>query len=116
MVMIPKPKHGEWRLTAMLPALYRVWAKQAGKEVSAWMHSLQRDWIAVGPGKASEHAAYDMALETEGATGPLEDWPATTMSDLHKGFEKVIHRHLITAAYVYNFPMYILRLALDMYT
>ena len=29
MVMLPKPKHGEWRLIAMLPALYRLWAKQA---------------------------------------------------------------------------------------
>ena len=38
------------------------------------------------------------------------------MSDLYKGFEKVVHSHLIAAAYVYNFPLYILRLALDMYT
>ena len=116
MVMIPKSKHGEWRLIAMLPALYRVWAKQAGKDVSAWMHSLNRDWIAFGPGKAAEAAAYDVALEAECTTGPLEDWAATTMSDLHKGFEKVVHSHLITAAYVYNLPMYILRMALDMYT
>ena len=69
MVMIPKPKHGEWRLIAMLPALYRVWAKQAGKVISAWMHSLERHWIAFGPGKAAEDAAYDIALESEGTTG-----------------------------------------------
>ena len=38
------------------------------------------------------------------------------MSDLHKGFEKVKHKHLVTAAYVYSFLLYILRLARDMYT
>ena len=61
-VIIPKPKHGEWRLIAMLPALYRIWAKHVGKDVSAWMHPLNREWIAFGPGRAAEAAAYDVAL------------------------------------------------------
>ena len=51
MVMIPKPKHGEWRLIAMLPALYRIWAKQAGKDVSAWMHSLTGSGLPLDLGR-----------------------------------------------------------------
>ena len=75
----------------MLPALYRVWAKQAGKVISAWMHSLERHWIAFGPGKAAEDAAYDIALESEGTTGTSDKWSATTMSDLHKGLDRKAH-------------------------
>ena len=45
-----------------------------------------------------------------------DDRAATIMSDLEKGFEKVRHEYLITAAKVVNFPMPILRMALDMYT
>ena len=116
MVMLPKPKHGEWRLIAMLGAMFRVWARQAGKQVSAWMGNLNRDWLAFGPGKAAEAAAYDVALTAEITDCETEDWVATIMSDLEKGFEKVRHDHLIVAAKVVNFPMHILRMALDMYT
>ena len=36
--MIPKAKHGTYRLIALLCAPYRAWAKQAGQVVSQWMH------------------------------------------------------------------------------
>ena len=73
MVMIPKAKHGTYRPIALLCAPYRAWAKQAGQEVSAWMHSLDREWLAVGPGKAAENAAYDIALMTEAAASEDQD-------------------------------------------
>ena len=116
MVMLPKPKHCEWRLIAMLGAMFRIWARQAGKTVSAWMASLNREWLAFGPGKAAEAAAFDVALQMETTDGEYDDWAATIMSDLEKGFEKVRHEHLITAAKVVNFQIPILRMALDMYT
>ena len=50
----------------------------------------------------------------ESNDGITKDWTATILSDLEKGFEKVKHAHPITAAKVVNFPMYILRMALDM--
>ena len=115
MVMLPKPKHGEWRLIATLGAMFRVWARSAGKVVSAWMVSLNRERLASGPGKAAEAAAYDVALKLELTDGEFDEWAATVMSDLEKGFEKVKHEHLIIAAKVVNFPMHILRMALDMY-
>ena len=70
MVMIPKAQVGKWRLIAMLVTPYRVWARAAGEDVSRWMSSLDRDWIANGPGKAAEAAAYDIALDIE--AGQLE--------------------------------------------
>ena len=104
MVMIPKAKHGTYRLIALLCAPYRAWAKQAGQDVSAWMHSLDRDWLAFGPEKAAETAAYDIALLAEAAVNDDEDWCATVMSDFEEVFEKVRHGHLVVAAHVYNFP------------
>ena len=103
MVMIPKQKHSTFRLISMLCAVYRLWARQAGKEVSKWMHSLKREWTAFGPDKTAETAAYDIALMAETAVGKEDRWAATVMSDLEKGFEKVKHNHLVAAAHVYNF-------------
>ena len=105
MIMIPKAKHGTYRLIALLCAPYRAWAKQAGQAVSRWMYSFNREWLAFGPEKAAETAAYDIALLAEAATNDEEDWCSTIMSDLEKGFEKVLHGHLIVAAHVYNFPL-----------
>ena len=37
MVMIPKAEAFKWRLIAMLVTPYRIWARAAGEDVSAWM-------------------------------------------------------------------------------
>ena len=72
----------------MLGAMFRVWARQAGKQVSAWMATLDRKLLAFGPGKTAEAAAYSVALEMEITDGEVEDWAVTIISDLEKGFEK----------------------------
>ena len=87
MVMIPKSEIGKWRLIAMLVTPYRVWARAAGEDVSRWMASLDREWIANGPGKAAESAAYEIALDTEAAQLNGDMVNVTVMADLEKGFE-----------------------------
>ena len=88
-----------------------MWAKEAAREVSKWMAGLDRDWVAFGPGCAAEDAAYDICLDTE-AANEEETFTVTIISDLEKGFEKVLHDNIAKAAETYGFP---LRLALDMY-
>lgn len=72
-------------------------------------------WIGYGPGKSSENAAYLAALIAEGGSGRNDDTTVTVISDLEKGFEKVVHSRLLVAAKVHDFPMPILELALDIY-
>ena len=69
----------------MLCTMYRVWARRAGEDVSVWMKGLHRSWIANGPGKSSEHAAYDIAIDTEGHNNNPEVVDITIMDDLEKG-------------------------------
>lgn len=89
MVMIPKTKHGTYRLIAILLAPCRAWAKQTGQIVSERMYSFNREWLVLGPGKIVETAAYDIALLAEAAVSDDEDWCATMMSDLEKGSRKL---------------------------
>ena len=114
LVCIPKEKEGEFRLIALLNVAYRIWAKEAAREVSKWMANLERDWVAFGPGCAAEDAAYDICLGAEAADDD-STYTVTLISDLEKGFEKVRHEKLVEAAEKYGFPRHILRLALDMY-
>ena len=107
MVMIPKAVADKWRLIAMLVTPYRVWARRAGEDVSKWSEKMQRqghEWIHYGPGKSAEGATYLAALSAEATTGRFDDLTVTMISDLEKGFEKVVHRKLYAAARVYDFP------------
>ena len=99
----------------MLVTPYRVWARAAGEDVSRWMTSLDRQWIANGPGKAAETAAYDIALNTEAAQLDGQMVNITVMADLEKGFERVRHDVIRAKAKVYGFPERILEPALSMY-
>jgi len=116
MVMIPKAEAYKWRLIAMLCTYYRIWARRTGEDVSRWMATLDRDWIANGPGKSSEHAIYDIALDAEAHDNDPNGVEVTMMDDLEKGFEKVVHSNLLSKAEIYNFPCSKLPLALSMYT
>ena len=116
MVMIPKAEAYKWRLIAMLCTMYRVWARRAGEDVSVWMKGLNRSWIANGPGKSSEHAAYDIAIDTEGHNNNPEVVDITIMDDLEKGFEKVVHNKIREKAHVFGFPPAKMELALSMYS
>ena len=115
MVMIPKAQVGKWRLIAMLVTPYRIWARGAGEDVSRWMASLDREWVANGPAKAAEAAAYDIALDTEASQLDGEMVNVTVMADLEKGFERVRHDVIRKKAKVYGFPERILEPALSMY-
>ena len=118
MVMIPKTEENKWRLIAILATPYRVWARRAGELVSIWAEKMAdygASWIGYGPGKSSEAAVYLAALIAEGGSGRNDDVTVTMISDLEKGFEKVLHTKLVVAAKVYDFPQTVLHLALDMY-
>ena len=116
MVMIPKTEAYKWRLIAMLCTSYRIWARRAGEDASRWMSSLRSKWVANGPRRASEQAAYDIALEAETRHNDPDDVVVTIMDDLEKGFEKVMHEEILKKAEVYNYPMTKLKLAVSMYT
>ena len=64
---------------------------------------------------SSEHAIYDIALDTESHSNDTDDVEITVMDDLEKGFEKVKHASLQAKAHVYNFPKDKLPLALSIY-
>ena len=115
MVMIPKAEQFKWRLIALLVTPYRIWARDAGRKISAWTTGLKRDWIANGPKKSSEDAAYDIALYSEIAAGNLGQISVVIMDDLEKGFEKVNHADLLAKASIYGFPSDIAKLAIAMY-
>ena len=100
----------------MLVTPYRIWARRAGEDVSRWMSTLDKPWIANGPCRASEHAAYDIAINTESENNDPNDIAVTVMDDLEKGFEKVVHDSIKDKANVYRFPLPKLKLALSMYT
>ena len=87
----------------MLCTPYRVWARRAGEDVSRWMQSLQKEWIANGPNRAAEQAAYDIALDCE-AEADEDAVDVTVMDDLEKGFEKVIHDNIRKKAENLPFP------------
>ena len=53
------------------------------------MASLDREWVANGPGKAAESAAYDIAIDAEAAQLNGEVINVTVAADLHKEFERV---------------------------
>ena len=108
MVMIPKSEQYKWRLIALLVTPYRVWAREAGKKVSAWMTGLKRDCIANGP-KA------EAALEAEAVAGNYGQIRVVMMDDLEKGVEKAGHADLWSKIGVYNFPPEIAKLAIAMY-
>jgi len=100
----------------MLVTPYRVWARMAGEDVSRWMASLNKPWIANGPKQSAEQAVYEIALHTEADNGEYGKINAVIMDDLEKGFEEVIHSDLVEKAKVYRFPEKPLTMALSMYT
>ena len=116
MVMIPKAEAFKWRLIAMLVTPYRIWARAAGEDVSVWMSSLNRDWIANGPKKSAEDAVYQLSIKTEGDASEYGRVDVAVIDDLEKGFEKVSHDELRSKARVYRFPEVIMNVALSMYT
>ena len=107
MVMISKAEQFKWRLIALLVTPYRIWARDAGRKISAWTTGLKRDWIANGPKKSSEDVAYDIALYSETAAGNLGQISVVIMDDLEKGFEKVKHEKPAEVAEEFNFPQHI---------
>ena len=116
MVMIPKAEAFKWRLIAMLVTPYRIWARSAGEDVSKWMSSLKRDWIANGPKKSAEDAVYQFSIQTEGDASEYGNVNVAIIDDLEKGFEKVSHDEIRSKAGVYKFPEVIMNVALSMYT
>ena len=99
----------------MLVTPYRIWARRAGEDVSRWMAALDRSWIANGPGKAAEAAAYDIAIDAEASQYDGDAINVTVAADLEKGFERVKHDVIRRNAVLYNFPSRILEPALSMY-
>ena len=95
----------------MLCTLCRIWARRAGEDISAWMLSLNQDWIANGLKRASEQAAYDVAMEVEAAANDRDNIDIT----LEKGFENVRHGVLRDRAAHYHIPVPKLNLAFSMY-
>ena len=116
MAKIPKAEALKWWLIAMLCTTYHVWARRACEGVSAWMASLNRPWIANGTKRASDHAAYDIALDAESVSNKPNNVDITVIDDLEKGFEKVVHQRLRDRADAYRFLVEKLNLALSMYT
>ena len=70
-------------MIALLHVAYRAWAKDAAREVSSWMASLDNKWLAFGPGFSAEDAAYDVLLESEAASDE-QYYTITMISDLEK--------------------------------
>ena len=116
MVMIPKAEAFKWRHIAMLVTPYRIWARAAGEDVSAWMIALKRDCVANGPKKAAEDAVHDIAISTEANVGEYNRIDVAMIDDLEKGFEKVEHDTIRLKSEVYHFPPVVLKMALSMYT
>ena len=115
MVMLPKADPGKWRLIAILPTPYRIWARHANRVIAQWIRDQDRTWVAYGPGCSAEGTTYEAALEAERHTGRYNGTVVTVVGDLEKGFEKVLHNNLVKAAKAYGLPMKIVRLALNMY-
>ena len=116
MVMLPKAEAFKWRLIAMLVIPYRIWVRAAGEDVSVWMSSLDRDWIANGPKKSAEDAVYQLSIKTEGDASEYGKINVAIIDDLEKGFEKVSHDEIRKKASVYQLPEVIMNTALSMYT
>ena len=100
----------------MLVTPCRVWARTAGEDVSMWMSSLDREWIANGPQKYAEDAVYQFSIKTEGDASEYRNLNVDIIDDLEKGFEKVLHIEIRNKASVYRFPEAIMNIALSMYT
>lgn len=82
------------RLSRELAALmtpYRIWARRAAEAAFTWMLGLNSEGITNGPGMASEDAAYQIALEAEGASVDINDVNITLIDDPEKGSEMVRH-------------------------
>ena len=64
----------------------------------------------------AQQAIHDIMLRSEANIQSDQDFVVAVIGDLLKGFEKVDHLKLIVQAKKYRFPLYILRLALSMYS
>lgn len=116
MVMIPKTEAFKWRLFALLVTPYRVWVRAASEDISDWMRTVDRNWVANGPKKSSEDAIYQIALDTEGDMGSYGTINVLTMDGLETGFEREWHQTLRDKASLFNFSLIKLNMALSMYT
>ena len=102
--MLPKSEAYKWHLIAMLYRMYRIWARHGGEDISRWMASLKRVWVANELKKSAEQAAYDIALDGESVATDSDTVNITFMDYLEKGFEKVSHEILRKNSGLLQFP------------
>ena len=114
-IMVSRAKDsGGYRLIAMLPTLYRVWARLRLGITAQWLEAHRHECFWTERGKSSSLAALhhnlcsELAVEEGGGS-------ATTLLDMWKAYETVPWSCLVREARDTGFSMLLLRLILGMY-
>ena len=104
-VLLAKSTGGYWPI-ALLPSIYRVWAKARLSWVRSWASQLDRAYLALGSQKSTTDVAARVLVQTEAgamATG-TEHASLHAIVDIAKCFDKVPWDTLLKAAAVSGFP------------
>eukprot|EP00959_Pyramimonas_sp_CCMP1952_P291748 6102291-Pyramimonas_sp.AAC.1 len=90
---------------ALLPSVYRVWAKARMTFVREWASQLCRPYLALGVQKATTGVAARLLVHAEAHTGddPTRA-PLHAIVDIAKCFDKIPWRKLLASAGVHQFP------------
>ena len=112
--LIPKPGGGR-RPIGVLPTVVRLWERARKSLAQQWLRENRRPYDWATQGRSSEAAVWQCSLFDEAAKG-RGLLSATTLVDLTKAFEMVKLRDIWLAARRHDFPLRLIRPALEAFS
>ena len=113
MPLIQKPKGGR-RAVTTFPALYRLWTRARRNVVQEWRLTLDRAYLAYGPGKCAQQVVWRQAAQAEcDSISGLK--VAAVLLDLQKFFERIPLELLRERALRAGLPGWLVNAAVAMY-
>ena len=115
-VLLAKPTGG-YRPIALLPSIYRIWAKARVSWVRSWASQLCRSYLALEAQKWTTDVAARVLVQAEGEGCEGPDSPASVRAimDFEPCSDKVAWVKLRRVADVFGFPGQLTALAVRMY-
>ena len=113
LVMLGKPEGGH-RLIGLLTGVVRLWGRARREVAREWERAHDRDYFWAKSGSSAPESGYVQQLRAEIARAKGLQ-VGSTLLDLVKCYEKVLHWVLIRGAKEYGFPLVIVRLCLAVY-
>ncbi len=113
MPLIGKARGGH-RAIASLVSLYRLWVRMRREEVRRWEAANDRAYIAAGKGRGPQDAVWRQAARAEAAVATRRQ-AATLLWDMASFFETIRRVPLWHKARRLDFPLVLLRVALNTY-